>query len=84
MIFKRKYEQAIRFIHSEFLIPRFKEFCFKERVEKKQKKGKMKWIKMVREDGRIEYLCEHGVGHGNHIHGCDGCCSRKDYPRAVK
>lgn len=29
---------------------------------------------------RGEYNCEHGVGHGNHIHGCDGCCSREDYP----
>jgi hypothetical protein len=40
----------------------------------------MKWHKNVREDGRIEYQCEHGVGHGNHVHGCDGCCRRKDYP----
>ncbi len=29
---------------------------------------------------RGEYQCLHGVGHGNHIHGCDGCCSRPDYP----
>jgi len=27
-----------------------------------------------------EYTCPHGVGHGNHIHGCDGCCSRPDFP----
>jgi hypothetical protein len=27
-----------------------------------------------------EYSCPHGIGHGNHIHGCDGCCSRDDYP----
>jgi len=27
-----------------------------------------------------EYTCPHGVGHGNHIHGCDGCCSREDFP----
>jgi hypothetical protein len=40
----------------------------------------MKWYKNVREDGRIEYVCEHGVGHGNHVHGCDGCCRRKDFP----
>lgn len=45
---------------------------------------------IIREDGRIERLCKHGVGHpiGVHygewkqwmsIHGCDGCC--KDYER---
>ena len=38
---------------------------------------------LVREDGRIEEVCEHGVGHpvGHlrrwqdwmYIHGCDGC-----------
>jgi len=33
-----------------------------------------------RENGRIEWVCEHGVGHtiwspnDDHIHGCDGCC----------
>ncbi len=33
-------------------------------------------------DGRIEWICEHGVGHtiyspnGNYIHGCDGCCKK--------
>ena len=40
----------------------------------------MKWQKIKRADGRIEYVCEHGVGHGNHIHGCDGCCRRSDFP----
>ena len=42
----------------------------------------------IREDGRLERHCEHGVGHAvGHIkdlmekenwvwaHGCDGCCS---------
>lgn len=29
---------------------------------------------------RGEYNCPHGVGHGNHTHGCDGCCSRDDFP----
>lgn len=29
---------------------------------------------------RGEWSCPHGVGHGNHIHGCDGCCGRDDYP----
>lgn len=42
--------------------------------------------KIYREDGRIEWVCNHGVGHpwGTSkdkweswmgIHGCDGCCS---------
>ena len=29
---------------------------------------------------RGEYNCPHGVGHGNHVHGCDGCCQRDDFP----
>lgn len=29
---------------------------------------------------RGEYNCPHGVGHGNHDHGCDGCCGRDDFP----
>ena len=29
---------------------------------------------------RGEWECPHGVGHGNHIHGCDGCCKRDDFP----
>lgn len=29
---------------------------------------------------RGEFTCEHGVGHGPHIHGCDGCCNLDDYP----
>jgi hypothetical protein len=29
---------------------------------------------------RGEWSCPHGVGHGNHIHGCDGCCQRADFP----
>ncbi len=40
---------------------------------------------IVRVDGRVEWICEHGVGHpvysprqseADFIHGCDGCCSR--------
>lgn len=35
--------------------------------------------------GRTEWSCKHadgswGPGHGNHVHGCDGCCSHKSYP----
>jgi len=40
----------------------------------------MKWTPFPRADGRMEWICEHGVGHGNHVHGCDGCCGRDDYP----
>jgi len=29
---------------------------------------------------RGEYQCPHGVGHGRHIHSCDGCCKRWDFP----
>ena len=29
---------------------------------------------------RGQYTCIHGVGHGNHVHGCDGCCARDDFP----
>lgn len=36
-----------------------------------------------RSDGRLEWVCEHGVGHtvyapagSDFIHGCDGCCDR--------
>ncbi len=31
---------------------------------------------------RHEYNCPHGVGHGNHVHGCCGsrCCQRDDFP----
>jgi len=29
---------------------------------------------------RKEWYCPHGVGHGKDIHGCDGCCSRHDFP----
>ena len=41
---------------------------------------------LTRADGRIEWICEHGVGHTvfnpndwgeyNMTHGCDGCCSK--------
>ena len=32
-----------------------------------------KWI--VGDDGEREWLCKHGVGHGENVHTCDGCCS---------
>ena len=47
-----------------------------------------KEILVIRPDGRIEQLCEHGIGHtiGHRdlakyddpsiwVHGCDGCCA---------
>jgi hypothetical protein len=49
---------------------------------------------LVREDGRLERVCPHGVGHtvGHRnrdklnsyvwIHGCDGCCH--EYKRMEK
>lgn len=40
----------------------------------------MTWTEIRRADGRTEWECEHSVGHGPHIHGCDGCCHRGDYP----
>lgn len=47
---------------------------------KSSKKDEPFWELMMRADGRVEYSCPHGVGHGWHPHGCDGCCSRKDFP----
>lgn len=62
----------------------------------------MKWKKIKRQSGLIEWICEHGIGHPdiesaqriaekyNHdletwlIHGCDGCCSRTDFPGKKK
>ena len=40
---------------------------------------------MPRADGRMEWTCEHGVGHGNHVHGCceAGCCGRTDFPGKI-
>lgn len=32
---------------------------------------------IIGDDGDREWLCRHGVGHGNHEHTCDGCCSPK-------
>ena len=34
--------------------------------------------------GRNEIECPHGVGHGQHIHGCDGCCGDESYEGAFK
>lgn len=45
---------------------------------------------IIREDGRVEKLCRHGVGHPvGHlkgwnpswmgVHGCDGCCGKAEF-----
>ena len=56
------------------------------------KPGEIVIYTLTREDGRLERICEHGIGHtvGHKdprklreryawVHGCDGCC--RDYPR---
>ncbi len=53
--------------------------------------GKYGGHRLTREDGRIEWICEHGVGHPiGHVtkwvnwmsvHGCDGCCSEPKVPK---
>lgn len=37
----------------------------------------------IRSDGRVEWICKHGIGHtiwypkgSNAIHTCDNCCSK--------
>lgn len=55
---------------------------------------KPKWAveQVVRENGLIEDVCKHGIGHPNEeclktkfrnvegmaVHGCDGCCELKE------
>lgn len=39
-----------------------------------------KWLEAPRADGRMEWKCKCGIGHGNHIHSCCGCCQHPDYP----
>jgi hypothetical protein len=43
-------------------------------------KSQLNWTWYPRGDGRTEWLCPDGIGHGPHPHGCDGCCARDDYP----
>ena len=31
---------------------------------------------------KVEYACPHGIGHGEGVHGCDGCCGDESYQRA--
>jgi hypothetical protein len=31
------------------------------------------------DDGDVEQLCEHGIGHGVGVHTCDGCCLKPGF-----
>jgi len=67
-------------------------------VSSREKGAREPYIFCHREDGRIEWICEHGVGHTIRVpakyvhkkewysHGCDGCCSpkNKEYRNALK
>jgi len=33
--------------------------------------------KIIGDDGEIEVLCKHGIGHGKGRHTCDGCCMKQ-------
>lgn len=46
----------------------------------------MKWQKLIKMDGMVEWICEHGVGHGSGVHGCcpDVCCKRDDFPGKIE
>ena len=47
--------------------------------EMAEKYGKPEEEFYLRADGRVEWICKHGVGHtvyGYSIHGCDGCCDK--------
>lgn len=45
--------------------------------------------KSLRENGLIEIICDHGIGHPSKLlthpkfyygtHGCDGCCSKPEW-----
>ncbi len=49
----------------------------------------MKWSRTYRENGLIEWVCPHGIGHPSEtqtkpknyyaVHGCDGCCDTKEF-----
>ena len=53
----------------------------KEDLAKKYDVKESELLKRI--DGRIEWICEHGVGHtiwfpegSDGVHGCDGCCHK--------
>ncbi|MFA5407072.1 MAG: hypothetical protein WC307_06970 [Candidatus Nanoarchaeia archaeon] len=46
---------------------------------------------IYRADGRVEWTCDHGVGHtlfyptgSDEVHGCDGCCGKSDEFKNLK
>lgn len=60
------------------------EIIFNEKVDKIIRDSPSDRINL-RMDGRVEWICDHGVGHtiwnprdGKYafVHGCDGCCSQ--------
>ncbi len=32
---------------------------------------------IIGDDGDKEELCSHGIGHGDNMHTCDGCCMKE-------
>lgn len=34
---------------------------------------------IIGDDGDKEWLCKHGIGHGENVHTCDGCCIKEKY-----
>ena len=60
----------------------------------KKKRDETLFVK--RADGRLEWQCKHGVGHTIKVpfcyekqkawwvHGCDWCCSKKEFKRLFK
>lgn len=82
--YPKEYDKLMRFLIASFTTFGNGVLTKKEssQIFKPDDTKSMKWYKNVREDGRIEYVCEHGVGHSNEVHGCCGysCCRRKDYP----
>lgn len=48
---------------------------------------------IIREDGRVERICDHGVGHPiGHVqvwqgwmgvHGCEGCCLKEGFDQCL-
>ena len=52
-----------------------------EKIAKKYNKPVDEFLQRI--EGRIEWICEHGVGHtvwfpkgSDAVHGCDGCCRK--------
>ena len=43
---------------------------------------KVKWVDFS--PMRQELYCEHGVGHGYHVHGCCGCCGDPSFAKEFK